>query len=53
MSVSMTFEPEWFLDLIVKAASNQESTTSSLEEIFTWFIHAAGFINAYKKLLLS
>ena len=28
------------LDFIVKVASNQESTTSSLEEFLIWHIHA-------------
>ena len=49
MSVLMTFEPEWFLHFIIKATSNQESTTSSLEEILIWLVHAAGVINANER----
>ena len=41
------------LDFIVKATSNQESTTSSLKEFLIWLIHAAGFINANERITLS
>ena len=38
------------LDFIVKATSNQESTTSSLKKFLIWLIHAAGFINANERI---
>ena len=46
----MTFEPEWFLDIIVKVTSNQESTTSSLKEFLILPIPAAGFIDANERI---
>ena len=37
-------------DFIVKATSNQESTTSSLAEILILLIHVADFIDANKRI---
>ena len=37
-------------DFLVKATSNQESTTSSLKEFLILLIHSAGFINANERI---